>query len=121
MSNTKPTASEILDKHKPYGRNWSDFLLPDQMSFLLSAMEEYRSITKVSEAFPSDTQMINFIQSLVKRRNGFCEVYFSGLRQPGQEAEAIQFETNPQCIPTLNKPTLREAIAEAMLVAIFGE
>lgn len=33
---------EILDTHKPYGRNWSDFLLPDQIEFIYKAMQAAR-------------------------------------------------------------------------------
>lgn len=31
-----------LENNKPYGRNWSDFLLPDQMEFLYKAMDNYK-------------------------------------------------------------------------------
>ena len=31
----------ILNNHKPYGKNWEDFLLPDQIAFLHKAMDEY--------------------------------------------------------------------------------
>jgi hypothetical protein len=37
------TELDCLNNNKPYGWNWEDFLLPDQMEFLFKAMEEYRN------------------------------------------------------------------------------
>lgn len=37
------SAEECLNSNKPYGRNWSEFLLPDQMEFFYRAMEEYKN------------------------------------------------------------------------------
>lgn len=63
---------------------------------------------------PSDTEMIDFIEQLMTNDNDYCEVYLTGLRNWTGKATGYQFETNPDKIPILNKPTLREVIAEAM-------
>lgn len=67
------------------------------------------------KTLPSDAEMINFLQELMTDDNDYCEIYLSGIRNfTTGKAAAYQFETFPEKIPTLNKPTLREAIAAAM-------
>jgi hypothetical protein len=68
----------------------------------------------VSGSLPSDAEMLDFLQKIMTNDDDYCEVYLAGLRGWTGKASAFQFETNPEKIPTLNKPTLREAIAEAM-------
>lgn len=45
------SAEECLNDNKPYGRNWSDFLLPDQMEFLYRAMEQYANQQPVNDGW----------------------------------------------------------------------
>jgi hypothetical protein len=73
--------------------------------------------TAVSGSLPSDAEMLDFLQEIMTNDDNYCEVYFAGLRGSTGKASAFQFETNPEKIPTLNKPSLREAIAEAMKFA----
>ena len=68
----------------------------------------------VSGSLPSDAEMLDFLQQIMTNDDDYCEIYLAGLRGWTGKASAFQFETNPEKIPTLNKPTLREAIAEAM-------
>lgn len=38
---TKEQIAIALNNHKPYGKEWSRFLLPDQIAFLYNAFKEY--------------------------------------------------------------------------------
>lgn len=83
-------------------------------------LENFRSalanVSTSGKDFPSDSEMIDFLQSLMTNDDDYCEVYLSGLRNWTGRATEFQLETNPQKIEILNKSTLRGAIAMAIKI-----
>ena len=60
----------------------------------------------------TDTERLDYLESLLRPRMGYVEVYLAGLRHgAGEEATAFQIEIPDKL--TLNAPTLREAIDQA--------
>lgn len=62
-----------------------------------------------------DTELLDWLQSVMTPGNDYCEVFFAGLRNGSDNASAFQIESNPEKFPTLSAPTIREAIEKAML------
>ncbi len=75
------------------------------------------TVTTEREALREDAARLDWLESLMHPADGYCEVFFAGLRSVANgkltAATAYQFETNPMVIPTLNAPTLRAAIDAA--------
>lgn len=67
------TAEEILNANKPYGRNWSEFLLPDQMEFLYRAMESYAALHSYRKHGVGEGELQLNIDRLKRVRNYFGE------------------------------------------------
>lgn len=62
----------------------------------------------------SDTEMLDWLQSIMTDDNNYCEVFFAGLRNGTGKASAFQIESNPIKFETLNGKTVRDAITLAM-------
>lgn len=80
----------------------------------IALKQRVQELEEENKSLKSDRDMLDFIQYLMTDDSDYCEVYLSGLRNFTGKATAYQFETNPEKIPTINKPTLREAILAAM-------
>ena len=59
----------------------------------------------------TDTERLDYLESLLRPRMGYVEVYLAGLRSGDAPATAFQIEIPDKL--TLNAPTLREAIDQA--------
>jgi hypothetical protein len=66
------------------------------------------------EKFPSDTEMLNWVQSIMTSKENYCEIYFAGLRNGDNDATEFQIESNPEKFKTLSAKNIREAIYLAM-------
>lgn len=62
----------------------------------------------------TDTERIDALERMMSPDDNYCEIFFAGLRNWTGKAEAFQVESNPERFATLNRPTLREAIDEAI-------
>lgn len=83
------TAKDKLESVKMYGRLVSQFLLPDQMKFIETAMEEYAKEQLILHTvIEIDTQLIEMINK--------CDQTAEGLRNNGFEVTAISSEAMAQ-------------------------
>lgn len=65
----------------------------------------------------NDTERIDWMERIMTDDAAYCEIYFAGLRNfTTGKASAYQVESNPQVFPTMNRPTLREAIDAAITI-----
>jgi hypothetical protein len=65
---------KALNDNKPYGRNWEDFLLPDQMEFLYKAFEQFAAPPPDSEGDMADVEAVIFFELKNKKyvtKSGF--------------------------------------------------
>lgn len=64
-----------------------------------------------------DTERLDWLQTVMTHRDFYVEVYLAGLRNGPTDASAYQIESQPQTagygFPTIQRPTLREAIDAA--------
>lgn len=65
-----------------------------------------------------DTALLNGLQALMTPGDNYCEIYLAGLRNAKDgktlDASAFQVESQPTTFPTVDAPTLREAIRMAL-------
>jgi hypothetical protein len=97
-------------KEGNYGRA---YYLQTQVEFLQHRITDLKvvqmSSPKPVELPSDDTELLNWLESMMKKKDGYCEIFLAGLRR-GEEAESYQIESNPEIFPTTNASTLREAI-----------
>ena len=68
----------------------------------------------VSKSLPSDTEMLNWIESIMIPKENYCEVFFAGLRNGDADATEFQIECNPERFEVLHAKNIREVIFLAM-------
>ena len=68
----------------------------------------------VSKSLPSDTEMLNWIESIMIPKENYCEVFFAGLRDGNSDATEFQIECNPERFKVMNAKNIREVIFLAM-------
>lgn len=64
------------------------------------------------ERVTSDKERLDWLESLMRPKDGYVEVYLAGLRSGHAEASAYQVELQDK--PAVSGATLREAIDNAM-------
>lgn len=68
-----------------------------------------------NKKYPTDSEMLDWLQKIMTNDSTYCEVFFAGLRNfTTGSALAFQIESNPEKFPTLNGETIRDAITKAM-------
>ena len=72
------------------------------------------NIADVSKSLPSDTEMLNWIESIMTPKESYCEVFFAGLRDGNSDASMFQIECNPERFEVMQAKSLREVIVLAM-------
>lgn len=85
--------------------------LEDLLSFTHPSVEI--AYVEIAKARAKDSERLDKLEALMRPKDGYCEIFFAGLRSGDAEATAFQVESNPEKFPTVNGPTLREAIDAA--------
>lgn len=89
----------------------------DSNKLLESLIKEkyFPKLKELKQSLPSqDSEMLDWMQSMMTDDNDYCEIFFAGLRNWTGKANAFQIESNPEKFKVSNAPSIREVILIAM-------